>query len=372
MRSLAAAGLAGGLAGSIHISTVAAGVVVVGGLLLAHYRTTRETDPGLTTELAALVVFLLGAVAWSRPAPAAAMAVVMAVLLVEKEPLHHFTRELISEVEVVDALKLFVAAIVVLPLLPDRHMGPYGVLNPHRIWVLVVAVTGIGWAGYVAVRLLGQRRGLLVTGLAGGFISGTATTGAMARRGRDPGYGSSALAAALLTSAATMVQLVMVLGIANRTVMGRMLPALGGAGLVLVLEAIVVGRHTAGPDDSDSGVGRPFALAPAVLLAAVLTSALILARWAEDVAGAGGAQLAATLTGFADVHAAGAAIATLADAAAITVDAGAHAVGLAVLANTLVKCALALAIGGRRWGSRFVALLLAPGVAFAVGLTLAG
>lgn len=167
-RTFALLAVAGAVAAAIDAVVVAAGAVAAAALLAIGYARTSELDRGATTEVAGVVTYLLGALSWRYPQPAVAAAVGVAVLLASKAPLHRFARDVITETEVEDALRFFVVAFVVLPVLPDRRLGPYGVLNPSRIWLLVVALTGIGWAGYVAVRALGTRRGLLVAGFAGG------------------------------------------------------------------------------------------------------------------------------------------------------------------------------------------------------------
>lgn len=180
-RSFALLALMGAAAASFGPWVVIAGLACVGALVaLAYVRTSRE-DPGTTSEIAALVAYLLGALAYARPAVAVALAVVVVVLLLSKNRIHRFARDIVTEVELEDAVKFFVVAFVVLPLLPDRPLGPYGVLNPAKVWLLVVLLTGIGWVGYIAVRALGPQRGLLITGLAGGFVSASATTASMAR-----------------------------------------------------------------------------------------------------------------------------------------------------------------------------------------------
>ena len=141
-------------------------LVVVGYVVWA--RTEPAPDLGTTTEVAAVGTFLLGALAWTRPAWAVPLAVGLLVVLAAERPLHHFATRLVTDQDVTDALRLFVVALVVYPLLPDRPMGPGGVLNPSRIWLLVVTLTVIGWVGYVAVRALGERVGLLVVGFLGG------------------------------------------------------------------------------------------------------------------------------------------------------------------------------------------------------------
>jgi uncharacterized membrane protein (DUF4010 family) len=262
-------------------------------LALAYFRTSEE-DPGTTTAIAALVAYLLGALAYTRPAVAVAVAVVVASLLVSKTRIHRFAREIVSDVEVEDAIKFFVVALVILPLLPDRQLGPYGVLNPAKVWLLVVLLTGIGWVGYIGVRALGPERGVLVTGLAGGFVSATATTASMGPLSRTATSLRAPLASALLASLATFVQLLIVIGFVDVDVLRRLWPPVVAGAVVLVGVAAFVYRgafrtHQQNPAEGEdveaTKVSRPFALRPALVLAAVLTFALLVGRWGADVLG---------------------------------------------------------------------------------------
>jgi uncharacterized membrane protein (DUF4010 family) len=372
-RTLALLSLLGAIAVAIDPLVVAAGVVAVGLLLAVGYVRSKEPDVGLTTEVASLVAFVLGALAYDHPRTAVTVAVVVTVLLASRERLHRFAHEQITQVEIDDALKFFVAAFVILPLLPKGPHGPYGVLDAWKIWGLVVLITGIGWAGYVAVRVLGAARGLLVAGFAGGFVSGAATTATMARSARREGDSRPRLAAALLASVATLIQLGVVAAVASTTLARRVLPGLVAAGLLLVAEAggiaLAVGRAAEGMRERPPG--RPFRLGPAVLVAAMLTGVLLLARWTADVAGSALTALAGGLAGFADVHATTAAMATLVSDGAISTRTGVAAVGAALAANTVTKCVLAFALGGRRFGARFLAAILAPAAAAAVAFAIA-
>jgi hypothetical protein len=154
-RSFALLSLVGAVTASFGEWAVVVGLVGVGTLLAFAYFRTSQDDPGITTAIAALVAYLLGALAYARAAVAVALAVVVASLLVSKTRIHRFAREIVSEVELEDAIKFFVVAFVTLPLLPNRALGPYGVLNPAKVWLLVVLLTGIGWVGYIGVRALG-------------------------------------------------------------------------------------------------------------------------------------------------------------------------------------------------------------------------
>ena len=197
----------------------------------------RRGRLGAATEVALVLTVIAGGLAVTLPALAAATGVGTAIVLQAKDRLHSFVREKITELELADALKFFVAAFIVLPLMPHASLGPYGVIDPRRMWTFVVAVTALGWLGYVAVRIAGPRRGLPAAGLAGGFVSRAATTGAMARTSRDPELFRPAMAGALLASVATLVQLVLVTAVADSRVAGLLIPAAALGAAVLVGEA---------------------------------------------------------------------------------------------------------------------------------------
>ena len=353
---------------SAVLSPVALGVALgaVAALVIAWYLSTAE--PGATTEIAAIATFLLGALAWHRPELAVPVGVAAAALLAAKRPLHRFARKVVSDQDVRDAMILFVVAFVVLPLLPNRPLGPYGVLNPARVWWLVVAVTVIGWAGYVAARAFGERWGLLVAGFAGGFVSGSATTAVMARKYRT--VGAAAFPGAVAVNLATLVQIVAVTAIASPPVALRLLPAIGAGAVVLLAEvAWLVWRTKPAESENDEPVvSRPMSLKAALSLAAILVLFLVITRAAADWLGGGGVVAAGALGGLADAHAAAIAAASLAPQS-ISVHIAVLACGAALATNTVVKLVLAAAAGEPRFALQLAAWL-AP-VVVAVGLGMA-
>ncbi len=358
-RTFALLALCGTLAERVSPWAVVAGVAVVGTLAALGYRRTSGDDAGTTTEVAELTTFLLGALAFDQAALAAGVAIVFVVLLSSKELIHSFVREVVTDTEVEDALKFLVVAFVVYPLLPDRDLGPYGVLNPAHIWRLVVLLTGVSWAGYIAVRILGPRRGLLVTGLAGGFVSASATTASMARLHRDGTPLPAAVAGAQLASVATFVQLVAVLGVVSSEVAARLWPAAGAATVVLSGIAWAGQRRTpaaTGPDARPGG--RPFALRPALVLTGLLTAALLVGRAGAEALGSSGAVLAAGAAGLADAHAGALAATTLHESGQLDLATSLLAIVAALGTNTVVKGVLAFSAGGRAFGLRFLAGVL--------------
>ena len=161
---------------------LAATVAGVAALVAVAYLKSRSDDPGLTTEIALILTVLLGGLSMQQPALTAGLAVALVALLTARIPLQHFVRSVLTASEVRDALLFAGATLVILPLLPNQALGPYGALNPDRSGSLSFLVMAISAAGYVLVRVLGPRFGLPIAGLASGFVSSTATIGAMATR----------------------------------------------------------------------------------------------------------------------------------------------------------------------------------------------
>jgi hypothetical protein len=161
IRTFTVASLAGAISfiagGELLLAIATAGVIVL--TAVAYWR-GREDDPGLTTEIVLIVTVLLGGLSMQKPALAAGLAVTVAILLAVRTRLHRLVGTVLTEEELNDALIFAGATLVILPLVPDRPMGPYGALNPHSIWILVILVMAISAAGYVAIRVLGARYGL--------------------------------------------------------------------------------------------------------------------------------------------------------------------------------------------------------------------
>ncbi len=375
-RSFALISLLGAVAATFGPWAVVVGLVGIAALMVLAYFRTNTEDPGTTTEIAALVTYLLGALAYSQTVLAVALAVVVAGLLVSKGRIHRFARDIVTEVEMDDAIKFFVVAFVVLPLLPDQSMGPYGVLNPAKVWLLVVLLTGIGWLGYLGVRALGAERGLLVTGLAGGFVSASATTASMGRLSRTAGV-RAPLASALAASLATFVQLLIVIGYVDPQVFRRLWPPVLAGAVVLAGVAAYVYRGAVRENQAvsagvaDPAASRPFALRPALVLTGVLVVALLLGRGGADVLGPRGAVLAAFGAGLADAHAGSVAAASLAAKGDIAVTTALGAISAALGSNLLVKIVLAFGAGGRRFGLGFIAGMAAPTLVFAAAMVAA-
>lgn len=373
LRTFALVALAGALAAMLGNVALAVGGAFTVLAALAAWRRGAGADPGLTTEFAMLVVFLLGVLAMRDPALAAGTGVLVALLLATKTRLHRFVREVLTEQELHDALLLAAAATIVLPLLPDQTVDPWRVLNPRKLWLLAVIVMAINAVGHVALRLLGTRWGLLAAGLAGGFASSTATTAAMgAVARRDPALAMTAACAGAVSSISTVVQLAVVTAVVSPALLARIAAPLVAAGVaILLFSTSAIWRDRVGADAARARIaGRAFEPRHALLFMAVVAAVLLLAAAARRGLGDAGLAAALALSGFADVHAAAVSAGQLVDAGQVPLPLAAFALALAFATNTLAKVLVAFAVGGRQYALRLLPGLVLMVAAFAVTLAL--
>jgi uncharacterized membrane protein (DUF4010 family) len=344
-------------------------VLAVGLVAVASYRANVPDHPGITTDVALLVTALLGAFALENARVAGALGVTVAVILVSRSWLHDWIRNKLTQQEVSDALMLLAAALVVLPLLPDRALDPWGTLNPRTIWTVIVVVMSINSAGYIALRAFDHRLGLPLAGLLSGFVSSVAAHGAMGQRARgEPRLARAAVAGATLSSVATVIQLALILSVTNRALLRELSVSLAGAGVAAVAySAVLTARALHGEASTELPAGRAFQPRTAVLFALALTAIVMVTAALNHWLGAAGGVLGAAVAGFGDTHSAAVAAATEATAGLFDLRTARIALLLAFSTNSLTKIALAYWSGG----ARFAALIL-PGLALMVVLAWLG
>jgi len=326
--------------------------------VVSYVRSSATGDIGATTEVAAIATFLLGALAGAgQLVVAGACGVAVAVLLVAKPKLEAFSRTLTPE-ELTAALELAVITVIVLPLLPNRGFGPWQVLNPREIWLVVVLVTALSFVGFVAMRLLGEQRGMQVTGAVGGLVSSTAVTMAMAQRSRsDEGLSRAAATAAVVASSIMPLRMAVLAGAVNAGILPRLLPVVGAMTLAGLVAAWVLSRRR--PDEtaeSAAGIRNPFSVVAALTFAAIYAVVLLLVRGSGEYFGAGGTYAAAAVSAVADVDAVTIAF-SRSGPGATAWQIPAAAVAVAAVTNTLVKLGIGVGMGSGRF-RRYLAVSL--------------
>ena len=328
----------------------------------------HDDDPGLTSEMALLLTFLLGSLvlAHSRLL-AGGCAVVVALLLSLKEPMHSALKRL-TAAELSGALKLLFISLVLLPALPDQGYGPWQVFNPYATWWMVVLIAGLGFAAYAAMRLVGTRHGLLLTALLGGVVSSTAMTLTLSRLHSQRELHALLAAGLLATSALMFPRVLLEVAAINPHLLAELLWPLGAAALVYAGGALYWWRRAANSEQAPSAeppLKNPFELGPALRFAVLLAVILLLVEVGRRELGDVGVYLVAILSGLTDVDAI---TLSLSRSALHELDAqvAVRGIALAVISNSLIKGVLIAIVGGPR-----LVLLTVPVMAGGLGLGLA-
>lgn len=376
LRTFGLIGLSGGLwgvlAAAVSPLVLAAAIAVFGAVLTAAYwqAARRRADIGATTLVAAIVAFAIGAAAvLSDPLAAAASAVVATLLLGSKDRLHGLV-EKIERDEMMAAVKLLLISVVMLPVLPNRGFGPYDALNPYEIWWLVVLMAGLSFAGYLAVRVTGPNKGVVLTGLAGGLVSSTAVTLSLARESRaHPRRADLFGAGIVLATAMLSVRILVVLAILAPALVTLVAPGFAAALLIGLAGAAVLRRRAAAPHPPHAEIrfSNPFEFVAALEFGLLLAAVTLTVRFVENEIGTEGVYGAAMLAGIADVDAITLSLARL-SLADLAPETAATAILLAAAVNAAAKTVLAAWRGGRPLALRTAPLLLAMGAAAALGI----
>jgi uncharacterized membrane protein (DUF4010 family) len=362
-------GLLGAQLGDVLLGFAFAALTAI--LIFAHMAEQREDrDYGITTLIAALVTFALGALAVRDfPLVAAAGAVATATLLNLKPVLHRWLLQLEGQ-ELQGGLKLLLISVVLLPVLPNQGYGPGEALNPYEIWWLVVLIAALSYAGYFAMKLAGTHHGVMLTGLLGGLVSSTAVTLNFSRLAQHVDLPKVLAAGILLASATMFSRVALEIGIVNRA----LLPVLIAPLLIMTIAAITgvawlwrKREHNAVGEEMQRP--KPLELLPALQFGVLLTVIMLLTQLAHNNLGEYGIYVLAAISGLADVDAITLSMARLAHGELDHAVAG-RAVIIALLANTLSKSTLILLIAGRRLSRTLLPLMLAIVIAGILALLL--
>jgi uncharacterized membrane protein (DUF4010 family) len=351
---------------------IAAGLALVGVMIIAAYHEpddAPEADSGTTTVVALLFCYTLGVMIWfGYSRLAIALGIVATALLQFKPELHGISSRL-SRSDVASILQFAVLSFVILPFLPNRGFDRYQVLNPYHIWLMVVLVSGIGLAGYLALRLIGAKRSLLLVGTLGGLVSSTATTVVYARLSRSaPPMLPVAGAIVATSNLVPLVRLAVLGAVVAPSVLPMLLPLLA-AGLVPGLATLVLRLRTALPKDAVEvpALENPTHLNIALGFGALYAAILFVSAWLSERAGSQGLYAVALASGFVDVDAISLSSFNLLNNGAVSAPVAASAIGLAYVSAVVFKLVVLGVVGGRR-----LLAFCAPSLAAAIVGTMLG
>ncbi|MEX1111745.1 MAG: MgtC/SapB family protein [Chthoniobacterales bacterium] len=317
--------------------------------LFLFRRAQHDRDIGLTTGAVGLTTYLLGGlVFYDQVKTAVVVAVSLVVLLASKDWLHRLSSKF-SRQDVYQALQFAAVTGIVLPLVPDRPYGPYDAFNPFNIWLMVVLVSGLGFAGYLAVRIFGEDRGLAMTGLLGGLASSTATTLAMSRQSRaQPETGRLCALAVVLACTVMLARVAILLGAVSPPLLGQTAPWLLLVALPGLAFAAWSWRHFQARTETVAApaeVRNPLSLRIAIQFAILYALIVLLVRWAQAGFGGAGLYTASFLSGLTDLDAISLSLSQLQRDGDVGMDVATRAVLIAAGANSLLKAGMAVSLG---------------------------
>lgn len=376
VRTFTLISLLGATSGLIFQYNIALSVAVFAGVVVLvavgyYLSSVKGQSLGQTTEIAELLVFALGYLSFfpGTRSISVMIAIVIALTLALKEHIHGFAHE-IKEYELLDTLKFAVITFIILPILPDRTIDAWGILNPRQIWLLVVLVSGVSYLGYILIKVWGVNRGSAITGFLGGLSSSTALTTAMARRAReDAGLLKPSVFAAAVASTVMFPRMLFEVAVLNPVLNERLIPfaaLMFFAGILASLLIIKERDNVANKID----LKTPFALKPAVKFAALFLLILALQHIALQFYGTRGLYMISFFSGMVDVDPITLSSAKMAADGSLSDKVALSSILIAAISNTFMKTIYAYVIGGKEFGRLFSRAAVGIVIAGAVSLLL--
>jgi uncharacterized membrane protein (DUF4010 family) len=355
VRTLGLIALTGALAAYLAIQLAAPWLAVavfaaVAALVVISYRASAaQGEMGITTEISALLAFLLGYLCvFGQMGLAAGLAVASGAVLALKEALHRLAGRIEPE-DVEATLKFAIVSLIVLPLVPNRSYGPppFDVLNPYEIWLMVVLISGLNFASYLLVKVLGTEHGIGVTGLLGGLVSSTAVTLGFSQRSRQEPRWAATLALGILIAWSVMfVRVLVMAALVTPALAVRLALAVAVIAIpCLVIALWLLRRQQAAAKANVAARENPFVLGAAIRFGLLFGLVTLAARAAQVYLGDAGLYATGALAGLTDVDAITLSMANLAREDPSRLTAAARTVVIAVLSNTLVKGGITVFLG---------------------------
>lgn len=330
---------------------LAAVLLSTAAIVVAAYLATLRKHPdsiGITTEIASLVTCLLGALVTSGHRELAiGLGVTTAALLAYKQPLHAMVGRLAAD-DVFAVLRLLLATFIVLPLLPDEAIDPWGAINPRTLWLLVLLISGMSLVGYVVTRWLGPGKGIAATAASGGLVSSTAVTLTFVKQSRDSDASATQLAGGILLAWTVMfVRVLVAATVVTGSLFAHLAPSFVAMALASAIGAFVcLSRPRAGVVvAAPVTVKNPFSLLAAAKFAALFAVVQLVLRLCQEYLPAAGTYAVAALAGLTDVDAITLSMAQRAREGADAARVAVVAIAIAAASNTVTKAAIASAMG---------------------------
>jgi uncharacterized membrane protein (DUF4010 family) len=308
MRDFLVIALLGAVAG--HLGNAPIGIALFAGTVgaILVMRAQHPERNGITTELAAVATFVLGALCLTSDRQlGAGLGIVLAAILAERDQLRSFVRNAISDREYIDTLSFLALIFIIYPLLPTGSYGPFGFFEPRRIWLFVILVSGVSYVGYFLTKFTGGQRGALLTAIVGAIASTTAyTTGISEAVGDAPESAVPAARYAIIANSILFPRMLLLIAVVSPKLAIAASPAfaammIAGLAAAMVLASAKATKKRSGV--ADSTFNNPFSIRPALQFGVVFTLVLLITRVAKHYAGYGGQMVVSAISGLVDVDA---------------------------------------------------------------------
>lgn len=335
---------------------VAAGALSMALLLfVANLAKMRRgvVEPGLTTEIAALVMYGVGAYLVAGDAAVAVLTGgIVAVLLQFKQPMHSFVDRMSAD-DIRSIMQFVLLAMVILPVLPNENYGPFGAFNPHETWLMVVLIVGLSVAGYIIYKFFGQNTGSVLGGLLGGLVSSTATTASYARGASQPkGAVSQAVLVITIASAVSVGRVLVEVAVATTPVLRSVGPPLTAMFVWMLILSLALYRFGKTDDDALPAPKNPAELKLALVFGAMYSVIKLAVAAAQHYFGDSALYAVAVASGLTDLDAITLSTAKLVEQEQLATDLGWRLILVAVLANLTFKAGIVAVVGHRRLAIR--------------------
>ncbi len=369
--------LTGFTAAVLHILLspwIAAGILLAVIVLTAisYWITANKGDIGSTSELAAMLAVVLGALSFLGYIELSLMiTVIILVLLSSKLSLMKVIGQ-ISQEEIYALIRFVVVALLIFPFLPNKNYGPYDVINPHDIGLVIILTSGVGFLGYVLMRILGATKGVLLTGIIGGLVSSTMVTWVFSKKSKEPGALNALYTSAILAACSIMVVRVFLwVFLFNKNLLAKLALPLGILFMTAAAATIYfyIRDKKENATESKLPLGKPLDMTNAVLFGALYVAILLVISYANDYLGNKGIFITSGIAGLSDVDAITISISKM-SVVTISPQIAQNAILIATLANTIAKFGIALWASSKEmrknifigYGAIFLAALAAFGI----------
>ncbi len=332
--------------------------VVVGNLIRKNGK-DLENETGMSTEIGMLLIYGIGVLVHEGPLwLAASTAGALAVILQMKIELHSFAERFTAD-ELKAIMQFVLITLVILPLVPNEVFGPYDVLNPREVWLMVVLIVGISLAGYIVYKFFGENAGLLLGGFLGGLISSTATTVSYSRRSSEAPSGAVHHAALIAIAWTTLYGRVFVEVLVAAPAFRAIWIPLGALLAVSIGVTFWMRSRISASKAKLPPQGNPSEFRTGFVFAGLYTVVVLAVAFAKEQYGKSGLMVVAVLSGITDVDAITLSTSRLVHGGKLSQTEGWHVILMAILANVFFKGVMASVIGGRTLARQLVPVWLA-------------